>query len=45
MAQCISRAKKTLRDAGAHFTMPSVAETPARLEAVLRVLYLIFNEG
>ncbi|MEP7177967.1 MAG: sigma-70 family RNA polymerase sigma factor [Pseudonocardiales bacterium] len=45
MAQRISRAKKVLRDAGAHFTMPSPDETPARLAAVLLVLYLIFNEG
>ncbi|MBA3524654.1 MAG: RNA polymerase sigma factor, partial [Geodermatophilaceae bacterium] len=45
MAQRISRAKRTVRDAGATFAMPSSAEFPARLAAVLQVLYLLFNEG
>jgi RNA polymerase sigma factor (sigma-70 family) len=45
MAQRISRAKKTLHDAGARFAMPSADEQPQRLAAVLHVLYLIFNEG
>ena len=45
MAQRISRAKKTLAEAGAQFRMPGPGERPARLAAVLHVLYLIFNEG
>lgn len=45
MAQRISRAKETIRDSGVPFQMPSAAEEPERLRAVLQVLYLIFNEG
>jgi len=45
MAQRISRAKATIRAAGAQFRMPAPDELPARLAAVLQVLYLIFNEG
>src|SRR5699024_359433 len=45
MAQRISRAKRSLADAGATFVLPSEAERAERLPAVLRVLYLIFNEG
>jgi len=45
MAQRISRAKRTLRDAGATFALPAEAERAERLPAVLRVLYLVFNEG
>jgi RNA polymerase sigma factor (sigma-70 family) len=45
MAQRISRAKQTIRGAGARFTLPPAGELPARLAAVLHVLYLIFNEG
>ena len=45
MAQRISRAKQTIRDAGARFAMPSEPELTARLAAVMHVLYLIFNEG
>lgn len=45
MAQRISRAKQTVKAAGAHFTMPDRAAWPERLRSVLHVLYLIFNEG
>ncbi len=45
MAQRISRAKKTLKDAGARFRRPEPAELPGRFAAALHVLYLIFNEG
>ena len=43
MAQRISRAKKSLRDA--RFELPPPAELPERLQVVLHVLYLVFNEG
>ena len=45
VAQRISRAKARIRDSGAHFTMPEDTQRPARLAAVLHVLYLVFNEG
>ena len=45
MAQRISRAKQTIRDSAIPFASPSTHERAARLESVLRVLYLIFNEG
>jgi predicted RNA polymerase sigma factor len=45
LAQRISRAKQSIRDAGARFAMPSERERAERLDAVLHVLYLIFNEG
>jgi RNA polymerase sigma factor (sigma-70 family) len=45
VGQRISRAKQRIRASGARFAMPSQAELPERLAAVLRVLYLIFNEG
>ena len=45
MAQRISRAKRRIRAAGEPFRMPTADEQAARLPAVLRVLYLIFNEG
>ncbi|RZT83946.1 RNA polymerase sigma factor (sigma-70 family) [Pseudonocardia sediminis] len=45
MAQRISRAKKTIRQAGATFTPPPDDERDARLAVVRQVLYLIFNEG
>ncbi len=45
MAQRLSRARRTLRDLDGPFRMPSAADYGERLRAVLRVLYLIFNEG
>lgn len=45
MAQRISRAKATLRSAGARFPPVSPGERPDRLAGVRHVLYLIFNEG
>lgn len=45
MAQRISRAKRTIQEAGAVFRMPEGAERAANLRNVLHVLYLIFNEG
>ncbi len=45
MAQRISRAKQTLRDAAATFDAPTTTERAARLANVMHVLYLIFNEG
>ena len=45
MAQRISRAKQRITSSGLGFRMPGPAERPARVRQVLRVLYLIFNEG
>lgn len=45
MAQRISRAKQQIKRSGAGFRMPTAEERDERLEAVLHVLYLIFNEG
>jgi RNA polymerase sigma factor (sigma-70 family) len=45
MAQRISRAKARLREAGAGFGTPTVAELPARIRAVNQALYLAFTEG
>jgi len=45
VAQRISRAKARIRAAGAQFRPPQPGERPARVTAVLQVLYLIFNEG
>jgi RNA polymerase sigma factor (sigma-70 family) len=45
MAQRISRGKQRIRAAGARFAMPPAGERAERLQAVLQVLYLIFNEG
>jgi predicted RNA polymerase sigma factor len=45
MSQRISRAKKTLAQAGADFELPVGEERTARLDDVMAVVYLIFNEG
>jgi len=45
MAQRISRAKQRIKTSGVPFRMPTDEERAERLDAVLHVLYLIFNEG
>jgi RNA polymerase sigma factor (sigma-70 family) len=45
MGQRISRGKETIKASNISFEMPDEAEQRSRLSAVLRVLYLIFNEG
>src|SRR5688500_9066216 len=45
IAQRISRGKARIRETGATFELPPPAERPARVAAVLNVLYLVFNEG
>jgi predicted RNA polymerase sigma factor len=45
MAQRISRAKASIKAAGARFVLPPPDERAERLRVVLHVLYLIFNEG
>jgi RNA polymerase sigma-70 factor (ECF subfamily) len=45
LAQRIVRAKSKIRDAGIPYQVPSPDELPERLDSVLRVVYLVFNEG